>query len=415
MALGPENERVEHYTFIHNVLAHFYRDSLDYFSSYLYPRFHWEVMGTYDKAVEYITKKTENGELETDKPNVPSIILNPNGDFNLDDANSGAKQFHRFPNLAPGMAKYMYNPIYLDSNIRITPSFTRIKGEMELILLCASVYEYYDLRLYMIQVFGGLERYIYPTKFNSFIIIPEAFKNFEYSNEYTGEQYNLDWLAAGATDNVLIETTNTNELVFPFVIKPKFKLMGLSDASAKYGGTDSLAEYKLSATVEYEVEIPSMLVTETDWNVEKINLEVGYGSAFSEYPEYASEAPINKEQSSFEWDSGMTSNPIDSDDKPELPTEADSIVREDYVLNTRRYYVFTADDEASEVNIIIDLPAAVDSIDNIVLLSKYGRLTPNDHYLLINSNTQIEIKIDNVDTIREGDFLEMYLYTLNVI
>jgi hypothetical protein len=47
------------YFFIHNVYANFFKDALDYFSLHLYPRFEYKVVGTYDKAVEYITKQCE--------------------------------------------------------------------------------------------------------------------------------------------------------------------------------------------------------------------------------------------------------------------------------------------------------------------------------------------------------------------
>ena len=78
------------YHFIHNVYAHFFNDMLEYFSTYLYPRFEYTVVGTYDKAVEYL-EKCQQYARETDKPLLPALILNPSGEFDNADANSGGR------------------------------------------------------------------------------------------------------------------------------------------------------------------------------------------------------------------------------------------------------------------------------------------------------------------------------------
>jgi ketosteroid isomerase-like protein len=72
----------ERYHFIHNVFANFFKDTLNFFSECLYPRFEYTVVGTYDKAVEYIVKQCELGR-EADRPTLPALILNPTGDFCL--------------------------------------------------------------------------------------------------------------------------------------------------------------------------------------------------------------------------------------------------------------------------------------------------------------------------------------------
>ena len=68
----------EMYFFIHNIYANFFKDSLDYFSLHLYPRFEHRVVATYDKAVEYITKTCQY-DREMDRPTLPALILNPSG------------------------------------------------------------------------------------------------------------------------------------------------------------------------------------------------------------------------------------------------------------------------------------------------------------------------------------------------
>ena len=122
-----DSSRIEtryRYEFVHNVFGSFFHSTLEYFSEYLYPRFNYTMIGTYDKAVAYFNQIKQEGR-ELDKPNLPALILNPTGD--MDDADTG-RQFFRFPNLGPGLVKRVFEPIYQDENILVTPSFNRKIG-----------------------------------------------------------------------------------------------------------------------------------------------------------------------------------------------------------------------------------------------------------------------------------------------
>jgi hypothetical protein len=272
-----------HYTYINNVMIHFFKDTLDYFV-YMYPRFQSPIMGTYDKAVQYLLDSAKYGR-EQDKPNLPAIILNPSGDFNIADSNTSAKQLYRFPHLAPGILSRLYDPIYQDENVLINVGFTRLKGEIECLVLLNSFYEYTDFRLLLIQQFGGMDRYIYPQWFNSFIILPSEVYFYEYTNDVTGVKYTLDWGSAPIS-NRLIKSTNTTEIAYACKVKPIYKLVSLSDNSVRYGGVDRLADWKLSFSLEYEIEIPSFIVLQTNYAARHITLNIGYESCFTEYSDF---------------------------------------------------------------------------------------------------------------------------------
>jgi len=269
-----------HYRFIHNVLGDFFGECVDHFGGYLHNRFKYKVVSTYDKAVEFLNKE-EQYDRETDMPNLPAFILDPVGEMNIADANTGGKQLYRFPNLAPGFIKRWYAPIYQDADVLINVGFTRLKGEMNLIMLLNSFYEYCDLRIFMIQYFGSENRWIYPFYFNTFIILPEPFINYEYENPYTGEHHRLNWESAGAHD-ILVKTTNREEYVIPCNARPIFKMISISDGSNRYGGTDKLAEWRLTVGVEYEVEIPTYMALQTDWNVDTVKMTLDAASVYSE-------------------------------------------------------------------------------------------------------------------------------------
>jgi hypothetical protein len=377
------------YFFIHNVYANFFKDSLDYFSLHLYPRFEYKVVGTYDKAVEYLTKQCQYGR-ETDKPNAPALILNPSGDFDLADGNAGGKQLWRFPNLAPGMVRRIFEPVYKDNNVEINVGFIRIQGDLELIMLLNSFYEYCDLKMLFLQIFGGYERWIYPQFFSTFIILPEELVNYEYTNEYTGEQYTLDWSNFGAYDK-LVKTIAKEELVIPCNIKPIYKLMSFSDASQRYGGTADLADWKLGATVKYEIEVPAFLVLHTDFQIRDAIIKVMAGSSYSTY-DYT-QIP----------DAYFSYNMSASDS-----TCSEEFVG-DYDFNTRYYHIVTQNEVDSTSDLTITLTEEVTDINTVIVNSKYGKLDYGDHYTFSPDGLSLIIKKEEVHY-EVGWIIEIYFY-----
>jgi hypothetical protein len=418
----------ESYQFIHNVFANFFKDTLDFFSTCIYPRFQYRVIGTYDKAVEYINKQCEYGR-ETDRPMLPALILNPSGEFLPADANAGGRQYWRYPNLSPTFSKRLFNPIYRDDRIVVYPGFIRIKGEVELVMLLNSFYEYCDLRMLFINTFGGLDRIIYPRFFSSFVILPESFINYTYRNQYSGQNYQIDWTSANASEE-LVKTIATDELILPLNVKPQYALTSLSDGSNRYGGTDGIAEWKLSATINYEIEIPNYLVLESDYLAEKVDLEIRYGSAFSLYNDY--QPPDNRMLYDYSWSWGLTPE-TDNPDKAWLNSSDATCVATftgDYILNTRYLHEVTASEAATcdtTNNITITLPEQITDEKALIVNSKDGALNYGDHYYLDDNGWTLVIRTGDTQRstwescppvttevpwicLEEGWFLEIYVY-----
>ncbi len=405
----PENptNNVTHYEFIHNVFGNFYHDTLSWISTELYPRFEYTIVSTYDKAVEYIVKQQELGQ-EADQPNLPALILNPTGDFNIADANTGAQQPWRFPNLSPGFINKIFQPLYQDENVLINVGFSRVKGEIELIMLLDSFYEYCDVRMLFLNFFAGLGRQVTPSIFNSFIILPNEIKNYLYSNDVTGETYILDWDNNGAEDR-LIKTTNKTEKVFPLILMPEFKLTNLSDGSEKYGGTDKLDSWKLTATLEFECEFPTFLVLRTDYLVENIRWEFRYGSAYSTYEDFANEVPVNRRSFTTTWDSNLL---VGETSELNLPEEATILKNQDLVFRTRYFHIISQEEVDSIEDVIINIPETVLDHQLIIINSKYGQMIHSAHYNISSDGNQLILIRDEV-TLEKDMIIELYIYRYN--
>lgn len=390
------------YFWIHNVFGHFVKDTMDYFADYLYPRFSWKVIGTYDKAVEYLNKQIQYAR-ETDQPMLPALVLDPSGDFEFDE--TYGKMLYRFPNLAPGFAKYLWTPIYQDQNILITVGFGRVIGEFNFTAILSSFYEYTDMRVFLNMIFGGKDRYIYPRWFNSFIILPEEIYNYEYTNDATGEHYTIN---IDESYNQLVKTTNTNEVVYPCRIRPKYRLTSLSDSSTKLGGVANLPDWKLNFTLSYEIEIPTYLVLETDYLAEKLSVNIGYESCYTANQIYSD---VSENPASIESFDSNVAHGLDSTSNTEItfPTEATIDNKKSRIFKTRYYHIVTQSEVDSTTVVEITIPEVVLDRNLLRLNGKYGNLAYGDHYTINNEGTILTINKEHV-TLELGDILEIYIY-----
>ena len=303
------------------------------------------------------------------------------------------------------MAQRIYDPIYQDANTIVSPGFSRIRGELELIMLFASFYEYTDVRLYFIQQFRGLNTIFYPSWFNSYIILPEELINYRYSNQYTGLNYQIDWLNNGA-QNLLIKTTNKNELVYPCTIRPQMKMTSMSDGSERYGGTDNLASWRLNATIEYEVELPTYLILQSDYLVENLKLNLTVGSMFSNYDPNNNipEAQLIQKR---HWDLGLdeTSHSI------VMLDDATSVINyeKDFIFKDKYVHTIDASQTDSTSDILINLPIVVNDENELIVRDKYGIMDFNVYYEIIQNGSILKIFSEHVKY-DLGDIIELFYY-----
>jgi hypothetical protein len=235
--------------------------------------------------------------------------------------------------------------------------------------------------------------------------LPEELINYRYSNPVTGQSYNLNWQSANANPE-LVKSTARTELVVPCNIRPWYKLTSISDASTKYGG-DKLAEWRLSAQIQYEVELPTFMVIKSDYLLENIEYELRYGSVYTEYPEYNN--PSNRQYWRTSWDWGFDSTASSTIDLSLLQEQVDIVEEKDMIFRTRYFHVVTSAEADSTADITIDMPEPITDEKRLIVNSYAGQLNYWDHYELIDNGTKLVIKIPIVK-LNEGDVLELYVY-----
>ena len=385
-----------HYTFIHNVFGNFVRETMNYYADYLYPRFSWKVISTYDKAVAYISDQSQYGR-ETDMPMRPGLILNPSGEMDIESPYG--KMAARFPNTAPLYTKYTFDPVYQDENVIVTVGFTRLKGNFEFLALLPSFYEYFDFKILLLQMFRGIGRYNYPIWVNSFIIIPEELYNYEYDNPVTGVHYKLDWDKYGVYDK-LIETTNKHEKVLPCRTLPYYKLESISDGSTKLGGAPDLPDWKINFTLEYEVEIPSFLVLETDYLMKKLTMDLTrVGSVYTVNNDIVPDLRTVEELEFVH---------VFGDDST-AHTEVKVVGYEKLEFRTRYYHIFSKLEVETTIDINIPMPEVVTDMKLLIVNSRFGEVYQGD-WTVNTLGTIMTLAKDFCNKFEENDVLEIYVY-----
>jgi hypothetical protein len=289
---------------------------------------------------------------------------------------------------------------------------------MEFLALCTSFYEYCDLRVYLLQMFTGNDRYIYPRFFNSFIILPKELLDYEYTL-VDGTTYKIDWESSGAQCQ-LVKTINKDMLVYPCTIQPRLKLTGITESSTKLGGLDKLADWRLTFNVEYEIEIPTFLVLISDYLAENINFQLMYESCYTANDLTGIKRPPGYiTQMTTHWDTTITggedicgdeTTPSESGIQVILPDTAE-IIQDRNTIETTRYY-YTIDSTADlSVNIVINLPEVVTDPKLLLLYSKNGVIPYGDYYQINPAGTELTVFTNNVKP-QAGDILEIYIYKI---
>lgn len=387
--------------FINNCMGSFFRGTLNWWADVFYPRINYRVIGTYDKAVEYFTKKKTH-EHEIDRNILPSITLDPAYEFQ--PAEVGGRFYWQYPLLSSGLGKKLYNRIPTleeDQSISLVPVFTRYEGAFDLTFWLHSVYELFDVRVYMLQFCGGLNRQIRPAIFDSFITVPQELVDYEYTDS-DGNSHTIDW---SQTDlkATLVENTGHYHYTLPTKLTPMYKLASLSDSSEKFGG-DNICKYKLTATFEYEIDLPTYMVMTPYCGGITPNFSLSMDSTYSRYGLMPTQDPITGEYESGGGDPPITLSTHD------YTTDPNAVPLKDF--DRRVVYIFTEDDEINYNPVINEWFSFNKPIDetltweNCQVISYEGLFSDGDNWRISEDGTKIEIKLAPI----EGEIVEIFFY-----
>lgn len=383
-----------HHHFINGTLGSFMSGIADFFHTELFDRSNEVVIATYEKAVQHYKKRIQDLQ-EHHHPKYPFVTFDPALDFEPDER--AGRFLWQYPQFSKKLAMETFEPLlYQDDNVKIAPVLNRYKGRCELIIWCGSVYEYLDYRVLSYQFFGGMDRPISPKNIEAYFILPDEVITHTVDNKFTGDSYQLDWTNTdvGIT---LVKNINKNKYVFPFVLRPQIKLIGVTDGSEKYG-SDDLAEWRLSVEMEWECDIPTHLISET------------------------TNMPINNNSLSFELDVGCIYVEPTTETAPReilisiTDQDTGDITRKNLIYEQTLSYILTADDVEdleNDEDVFIDLGISIQGKEYIKIYGIYGELKANYNWDLKN-NKIIKLIGSTISNLSAGNNLAITVYTDDV-
>jgi len=333
MARSHENHEL---FFLSNTLGAFYQSMLKFFTESFYPRFKHGVITTSDNTIQELKQYHENRGQETYAVPVPSCSIDPSGDFEPDERTN----FHwRYSSLTVGQGALMYDPIYADDYVRITPVYNRFVGTFPVYMFLSSWYELVDMKLKVIDWFANKNRHFRPQFVRTYLHIPEELITFRYQNDVLNIDQQLDW-SRTLLKYHLYKQIGQNAFMHPITLNPLIKLTGVSTNVTKFGDQTSLPDHRLELSFEWEMDIPTNLFLELDYRFDnsRCNLYV-VGEFFPQGAVHKIERNrccFNKKHYNkydyMVYVAEQSGNPLDI----EIPYELDSDMRLEIFLSSKR-------------------------------------------------------------------------------
>jgi hypothetical protein len=159
--------------------------------------------------------------------------------------------------------------------------------------------------------------------------------------------------------------------------------------------------------LSYEVELPTFIILETDYLVEKFTINMMYESCYTSNRVYDTSeiVPVNIESFDGNVDFGLdsTSNSIVT-----YPDEAVVDNIKSRLVKTRYYHIVTQEEVDSTSYIDITIPEEVNDINLLRMNGRYGNLVYGDNYTILNGNV-IRINKEHVN-LELHDMIEIFIY-----
>ena len=229
----------------------------------VYNKFKHVFIGSFNKAVQYIEQlKTDptiisEGGFYTKKP---FLVFTPG----LEQPVEATDWLWNYTTMHPYMAYWNRPPIMFEDGTLLALTTRRMQGNIDLKIFVDSLPEEHDIHMAFLNFFRGLNHVVPMNMITLNFCLSDKIKMLTDENE----EIVLD-LNHSNISHKLIKTTGRSEYVMPIAATPTLRLTSLSDSSTFYGGND-LAEFALSGSLQYELEIPANLNLHT--NMQVINI-----------------------------------------------------------------------------------------------------------------------------------------------
>ena len=241
----------------HTIFGGIINSFAEYLKDNVFQRANTVTISTYSKTIQRFKNRKLGGEGFS--PKFPFLVIDPMYDFQPEQY--AGKFLHQFFNKRLKFGAKLYEPVlYSDDHFELHPMLNRYKGSIEATLWCGSVSELMDMRMDVFQRFNGVGRVIYPKYVECLAVLPDALQTTYVTDPETGERVYMDLDSDPFIEEIMIKSIGKPKYTIPFGLKPWFILNDVSDGSDKYGGGDSIADHRMTVSIDWECNIPTHFI-----------------------------------------------------------------------------------------------------------------------------------------------------------
>jgi len=252
--------------YVHQAVGNIYFSFLEYITTQVSQRFKWKTITTYNRAIEIIKQSKSGDSTIAKNVSLPAIALDPSEPLQFEEKSA---QWWRTP-VGSNMSRRLFEPVYQDENIRVTPGFVRYTSKVDLYCWFDSIYEQIDTELRFLQVFHNVNKWSKPFGTQMFCPLPEQLYTYEYTDK-DNNTYSINWTPDIAPR--LLETIDKQIPMLPLYVSPLVRMTDIASAETRDKDSgDELATCAFQASFELEFEIPTFYILETDWALRKIEV-----------------------------------------------------------------------------------------------------------------------------------------------
>ena len=233
----------------------------------VYNKFKHIFIGSFNKAVMYLEQLNTDPNIVSDGGmynKKPMLVFTPTIEQPVEQTDF----LWNYYTMHPFMAHWNRPPIMFEDGTLLCLTTRRMRGNIDLKILVDSQPEEHDIHMAFLNYFRGLNSTLPMNQISMQFVLADKIKMLTNDND----EIVLD-LNHSNISHKLIKTTGKMEYVLPISATPELKLTSLSDSSNFYGGND-LAEFALSGSIQWELEIPALVTLQTNMSVVDIQFSL---------------------------------------------------------------------------------------------------------------------------------------------
>lgn len=251
----------------HIALGSFARAFRDYIHYGVYDKFNGIVFGNYNKAIQNYLQAARANESGVIDIALPIFSYT----FQIDGIDEKTDMPWRSTTFLPGISRGIYDSFYKDKDFELKVIYRRLKGTINSNIYCSSEAELLDIQMAFFDGFRGLNVFN-KTAIRAMTILPKEIVFTDYMGRTIGRS-----LTGNMITKAFVPSVNSDQYYIYNDINAIINMGSISQSSNYYGGS-SLPDYNLTASFNFEIDIPQyiMCLALEDYVSIDINIDVSY-------------------------------------------------------------------------------------------------------------------------------------------